>query len=168
MREAKNNKPKINKLKIFVDYTIPAEVVFNKYTTVLGKDVYSYNSVFHAFADKNKTQFRGQSEANSTMNKDVANKMLTGSSVAAIRYRTKNGDIYDIKKSGLVIQNYTDNSDINIPVDHLIGETQFKNLSIDNMFKNGTKIDIDWSDIKYSQRKKVYTIRWVIKDNNDF
>jgi hypothetical protein len=153
--------PKINKLTIYVDYTTPEEIVFTKLTKVLGKDVYSYNSVFPAFADKNKTHIHGQSEANSIVRKDIAKKVLNGSSVANIRYTAKNGDNYDIRKSGLVIHNYTDNPDTSqFPNDHFIVKTQFENLSIDNMFKNGKKIHTVWSDIKYSQRKKAYTITW--------
>jgi len=157
--------PKINKLKIYVDYTKnPTEIAFNKFTTVLGKDVYNYNTVFPAFADKNQTQFRGRFEANYIVHKDVAYKVLTGSSVAAIRYRNSN-DTFDISKSALVIHNYIDNPDLNnYPVDHIIRTTRFENLSIDNIFKNGKKIDIVWSNIKYSQSKKVYTIEWEESD----
>jgi len=166
----KISKPKINKLRIFVDYTkTPIEVAVNKPTTILGQDVYNYNAVFPAFGDKNQTQPRGRLVAISNVRKDIANKVLNGSSTGNLSYRAKNGDNYDISKSGLVLQNYVDNPDPNkIPLDQFITNTQFKNLSIDNIFKNGKKMDIVWSNIKYIQSKKAYTIKWVIKDNNDF
>lgn len=162
----KISKPKINKLKIYVDYTQnPIEVAVTKPTTILGQDVYIYNAVFSAFGDKKQIQARGRLVVLSNVRKDIENKVLTGSSTGNLSYRAKNGDTYDIIKSGSVIQSYIDNPDkIKIPLDQFITNTQFENLSIENIFVNGNKIDIVWSEIKYSQSKKAYTIRWEERD----
>ena len=159
---------KIKKIKFFADYTTtPNNWAFTPSINVIGNEVYTHDADFNAYSDSKLLNHIGKMITHSVMYKDSTNKTLTGESTNNISI-IMNGDRIVMSKRAQILQEYVDNLDLNkFPVDHYITTTRFKNLSIDNIFINEKKVNIGWSQIKYSQSKKRYTIEWkaIDKDN---
>ena len=158
---------KIKKFIFYVDYTTtPNNLAVTPGINVIGKELYTYDTVFNVYSDSKLLKPTGTMITRSVMYKDATNKTLTGESTNNIRI-SRNGDQIEMDKRAHVVQEYVDNTDLkNYPFNHIIASTQFQNLSIDNIFNNGKKVNIVWSDIKYHPSKKRYKVWYEERDKN--